>query len=45
MLKQIVRTAAISATILALVTPAFARTPTGCDPEPVVAHTTPAFLG
>jgi hypothetical protein len=47
MLKQIVRTAAISATLLALVTPAaFAsRTPTGCDPEPGVVHTVIVFLG
>jgi hypothetical protein len=44
MLKQIVRTAAISATLLALVTPAaFAAIPTGCDPEPV--YTIPASLG
>jgi hypothetical protein len=40
MLKQIVRTVAISATLLALVTPAaFASIPTGTDPEPGVAHT------
>jgi hypothetical protein len=46
MLKQIVRTVAISATLLALVTPAaFARTPTGTDPEPGVVHTILAFLG
>jgi hypothetical protein len=39
MLKQIVRTVAISATFLALVTPAaFASIPTGTDPEPGVVH-------
>jgi hypothetical protein len=46
MLKQIARTVAISATLLALVTPAaFASTPTGTDPEPGVVHTILAFLG
>ena len=46
MLKQFARTVAISATLLALVTPAaFARTPTGCDPEPGVVHTILVFLG
>jgi hypothetical protein len=45
MLKQIVRTAAISATLLALVTPAFARTPTGTDPEPGIVQTILVFLG
>jgi hypothetical protein len=46
MLKQIVRTVAISATLLALVTPAaFASTPTGTDPEPGVAHRILVFFG
>jgi hypothetical protein len=46
MLKQIVRTVAISATFLALVTPAaFASIPTGTDPEPGVVHTILAFFG
>jgi hypothetical protein len=46
MLKQIVRTVAISATLLALVTPAaFASIPTGTDPEPGVAHTMLTFFG
>jgi hypothetical protein len=46
MLKQIVRTAAITATLLALVTPAaFASIPTGTDPEPGVANTVVAFFG
>jgi hypothetical protein len=46
MLKQIARTLAISATLLALVTPAaFASTPTGCDPEPGVVHMILACLG
>jgi hypothetical protein len=46
MLKQIARTLAISATLLALVTPAaFAASPTGCDPEPGVVHTVLALLG
>ena len=46
MLKQIARTVAISATLLALVTPAaFASIPTGTDPEPVAVHTTLAFFG
>jgi hypothetical protein len=46
MLKQIARTIAISATLLALVTPAaLAATPTGGDPEPGVVHTILAFLG
>ncbi|MGB8536427.1 MAG: hypothetical protein WCD57_08440 [Acidobacteriaceae bacterium] len=46
MLKQIARTVAISATLLALVTPAaFAATPTGTDPEPGVVHTILAFFG
>ena len=45
MLKQIVRTVAISATLLALVTPAFAAIPTGTDPEPGMVHTILVFLG
>ena len=48
MLKQIARTVAISATLLALITPAaFAASsiPTGGDPEPGVVHTILAFLG
>jgi hypothetical protein len=45
MLKQIVRTVAISATLLALVTPAFASIPTGTDPEPGVVHMVLAFFG
>lgn len=48
MLKQIARTVAISATLLALITPAAfaaASTPTGADPEPGVVHTILAFLG
>jgi hypothetical protein len=46
MLKQIARTLAISATLLALVTPAaFAQSPTGTDPEPGVVHTVLAFFG
>jgi hypothetical protein len=46
MLKQIARTVAISATLLALVTPsAFASIPTGTDPEPGVVHTILSFLG
>ena len=45
-MKQIARTVAISATLLALVTPAaFASIPTGTDPEPRVVHTILAFLG
>jgi len=43
MLKQIARTVAISATLLALITPAaFASVPTGTDPEPGIVHTIPA---
>ena len=46
MLKQIARTLAISATFIALVTPAaFAATPTGTDPEPGVVHIVLAFFG
>lgn len=46
MLKQIARTIAISATLLALVTPAaLASTPTGTDPEPGVVHAVLVFLG
>jgi hypothetical protein len=46
MLKQIARKIAISATLLALVTPAaFASIPLGTDPEPGVMHTILAFLG
>lgn len=46
MLKQIARTLAISATLLALVTPAaLAAIPTGGDPEPGVVHTILAFFG
>ena len=46
MLKQIARTVAISATMLALAAPAaFASIPTGTDPEPGVVHTILAFLG
>ena len=46
MLKQIARTVAISATLLALVTPAaLAQIPTGTDPEPGVVHTILALLG
>jgi hypothetical protein len=46
MLKQIARTIAISATLLALVTPAaLASTPTGCDPEPGLVHTILVCLG
>ena len=46
MLKQIARTLAISATLLALVTPAaFAKTPTGGDPEPGVVHTILVYFG
>jgi hypothetical protein len=48
MLKQVTRTLAIAATLVALVTPvAFAgsNTPTGTDPEPGVVHTILVFLG
>jgi hypothetical protein len=47
MWKQVTRTLAIAATIVALVTPvAFAgSTPTGTDPEPGVVHTILVFLG
>ena len=46
MLKQVTRTLAIAATLVALVTPvAFASTPTGTDPEPGVVHTILVFLG
>ena len=45
MMKQIARTVAISATLLALVTPAFARVPTGTDPEPGMVHTILVLLG
>ena len=46
MMKQIVRTLAVSATLLALVTPAaLASTPLGTDPEPGIVHTILAFLG
>ena len=46
MLKQIARTIAISATLVALVTPAaFASIPTGTDPEPGIVHTILALLG
>jgi hypothetical protein len=46
MLKQIARTVAISATLLALVTPsAFASIPTGTDPEPGVVHTILSYFG
>ena len=46
MLKQIARKIAVSATLLALVTPvALASTPLGTDPEPGVVHTILAFLG
>jgi hypothetical protein len=46
MLKQIARKIAVSATLLALVTPAaFAKIPMGTDPEPGVVHTILAFLG
>jgi hypothetical protein len=47
MLKQVTRTLAIAATVIALVTPAaYANnTPTGTDPEPGVVHTILVFLG
>ena len=46
MLKQIARKIAVSATLLALVTPvALASTPLGTDPEPGVVHTILTFLG
>ena len=46
MLKQIARKIAVSATLLALVTPvALASTPLGTDPEPGVVHTILAFFG
>ena len=45
MLKQVTRTFAIAATIVALVTPAAYATPTGTDPEPGVVHTILVFLG
>ena len=46
MLKQIARKIAVSATLLALVTPAaLASTPLGTDPEPGVVHAILAFLG
>jgi hypothetical protein len=46
MLKQIARKLAVSATLLALVTPAaLASTPLGTDPEPGFVHTILAFLG
>ena len=45
MLKQIVRSLAIGATLLALVTPAAFASPIGTDPEPRVVHTILAFLG
>jgi hypothetical protein len=46
MLKQIARTIALSATLLALAAPAaLASTPTGTDPEPGVVHTILALLG
>lgn len=44
-MKQMVRTLAVSATLLALVTPAaVASTPLGTDPEPGIVHTILAFL-
>ena len=46
MLKQIARKHAVSATLLALVTPAaLAFTPLGTDPEPGVVHTILFLLG
>jgi hypothetical protein len=46
MMKQLARKIAVSATLLALITPvAFAKTPLGTDPEPGVVHTILAFLG
>jgi hypothetical protein len=47
MLKQVNRTLAVAAMIVALVTPAaFAgNTPTGTDPEPGIAHIILVFLG
>jgi hypothetical protein len=46
MMKQIVRMLAVSATLLALVTPAaLASTPLGTDPEPGIVHAILAVLG
>jgi hypothetical protein len=46
MLKQIARKIAVSATLLALITPAaLASTPLGTDPEPGVVHAILAFFG
>jgi hypothetical protein len=46
MFKQIARTIAIGATLVALVTPAaLAASPMGTDPEPGVVHAILAFLG
>jgi hypothetical protein len=45
MMKPIVRMLAISATLLALATPALASTPLGTDPEPGIVHAIIAILG
>ena len=49
MLSPITRKIAVGATFIALVTPAFAKTPMGTDPEPdpppKIVHVILAFLG